>query len=328
MNINSMSFGYDVITIGGATEDLFFTVDDYTFVTQTEQGLTQKLLAFEYGSKVGVPDVTTAYGGGASNVAVQLARLGFKVAMIGTVGRDRRGWGIVHNLEKHKVVIRHLHKNEKVSSGVSFILIQTGHDHIIFTHRGANDFLTIDSKARRDIKKAKGVYLTSLSGNWKKILPTIFSASQNVFWNPGRQQISAGLRFLTPYLKQTRILMCNKEEALDLVNSSNHSAKKITDLRSALKILKQSVIGCVVITNGDKGAMAYDGKTYYSQKVVKVKKVVDTTGVGDAFGASFLTGVKKHNGDIKAALQLAAKNSALVVGEIGAQTSLQKLHRS
>lgn len=322
-----MGFGYDVITIGGATEDLFFTVDDYTFINQTEHGLPQKLLAFEYGSKVGVPEVTSAYGGGASNVAVQLARLGFKVAMVGTVGRDRRGWGIIYNLEKHRVGIRHLHKHEKVFSGVSFILVQPGHDHIIFTHRGANDYLVINNKARRDIKRAKGVYVTSLSGNWKKILPTIFSASRNIVWNPGRQQIAAGLRFLAPYLKQTKILICNKDEALDLVNSQTTAAKKITDLRPALKELQKHVIGCVVITNGDKGAVAYDGKTYYSQKVIKIKKVVDTTGVGDAFGASFLAGIKKYNGDIKIALQLAAKNSALVLSEIGAQSGLSKLHR-
>lgn len=321
-----MAFAYDIITIGGATEDLFFTVDDYTFVNQTEHGLPQKLLAFEYGSKVGVPEVTSAYGGGASNVAIQLARLGFKVAMIGTVGRDRRGWGILHNLEKHKVIIRHVQTNDKISSGVSFILVQPGHDHIIFTHRGANDYLTINSKARRDIRKAKGVYLTSLSGNWKKTLPVIFSASRNVCWNPGRQQISAGLRFLSRYFKQTRILICNKDEALELVNSHT-TGKKITDLRSALKELKKYVVSCVVITNGEKGAVAYDGKKYYSQKVVKVKKVADTTGVGDAFGASFLAGVKKYDGDIQAALQLAAKNSALVLSEIGAQSGLRKLHR-
>lgn len=320
-----MVFGYDIITIGGATEDLFFTVDDYTFVTKTEKGIAQKLMVFEYGTKIGVPDVTSAYGGGANNVAVQLAHLGFRVAMISTVGRDGRGQGIIRNLEKHRVVSKFLQKTDKASTGVSFILVQPGHDHIVFTHRGANDHLVIDRKARREIKKAKGVYLTSLSGNWKKVLPSIFSANKNIAWNPGRLQIAAGLRFLSPFLKQTRILICNKDEALDLVNS--HSSRKITDLRAALRELKKYVIGCVVITNGEKGVVAYDGQKYYSEKAKKVKKVVDTTGVGDAFGASFLAGIKKYRGDIEPALELAADNSALVLGHMGAQTGLEDIRR-
>lgn len=54
---------YNVITIGGITEDVFFTVDDYLMINNQKDLLHKKMLAFEYGAKIGVPEVTCASGG-------------------------------------------------------------------------------------------------------------------------------------------------------------------------------------------------------------------------------------------------------------------------
>ncbi len=315
---------FDIVTIGGATEDIFFTVDDYTFFEDTKNEPHKTLLAFEYGSKVGVPEVTTAYGGGANNTAVAFTRLGFRVAIIAAVGADSQGHGIVHNLEKNHVSTRFVQTKEKSSTGLSFVIIPPGRDHIIFTHRGANDMIHIGTAEKKLIRRARGVYLTSLAGNWKKILPSIFDSARSIAWNPGRQQISAGLKVLAPYLKKTRVLILNKDEATDLVKSieKNGIGSNIANPRFLLKELKKYVLGGVVITNGERGAFAYDGETYYRQPIIKAKKVVDTTGVGDAFGASFVAGLKLYNGDVKEALRLAARNSASVVGQLGAQAGL------
>lgn len=328
-----MRFGFDVITIGGATEDIFFTVDDFTLVDCQGDDIPHKLIAFPYGAKVGVPNVTTAYGGGANNAAVALSRLGLRVALLGTVGHDRRGHAIIHNLQNNKVQTRLLQIKRGHSSGVSFIAMPPAHDHLIFTHRGANDQLTIGVREKKDIRKAKSVYLTSLSGAWKKILPLVFASARSVAWNPGRLQISAGLKVLQPYLERTEVLLCNKSEAVELVSSSTHSLPKakLNNLRVLAQVLKKYVPGWVVITNGEQGALAYDGHTWYKQPIIKAKKVVDTTGVGDAFGASFVAGLQLYPSDTKRALQLAAKNASSVVGSMGAQTGLltkEKLRRT
>ncbi|QQS60711.1 hypothetical protein IPN41_01930 [Candidatus Falkowbacteria bacterium] len=315
---------FDVITIGGATEDIFYTVDDFILIDNANDVLHRKLMAFEYGSKIGVPEISVAFGGGATNAAVSFSRLGLRTAMIGAVGHDGRGLAIIRNLAKHKVNSLMVETISNAHSGVSFILENSGDDHIVFTHRGANDNLVLNQKQCKEIKKVSLVYVTSLSGNWKKNLEAIFNNAKSVAWNPGRQQISAGMKVLSPFLRKTNILICNKDEATELVASQNNTipSTSLNNIRFLLKELKKLVPGYVVITNGERGSMAFDGKKVYEQKIVKVKKIVNTTGVGDAFGSSFAAGMKLYQGDIAKSLLLGAKNSAAVVGRKGAQQGL------
>ena len=53
----------------------------------------------------------------------------------------------------------------------------------------------------------------------------------------------------------------------------------------------------------------------------QVIKVVETTGAGDAFASSFLSGLIKKN-DIKFALQLASANAESVISHHGAKNKL------
>jgi sugar/nucleoside kinase (ribokinase family) len=315
---------YNVITIGGITEDVFFTVDDYLMINNQKDLLHKKMLAFEYGAKIGVPEVTCASGGGAANASVAFSRLGFRAAIIGVVSHDSRGRNLVHNLLKNRVRTNLLEINDQTQTGVSFILVKPGNDHIVFTHRGANDFLKLNFHQLQAIKKTEWIYLTSLSEDWQSVLKAVFSNAKLVAWNPGRLQIMAGLKALTPFLEKTEVLICNKDEAIELVSSAsgNARASSLNNTKFLLRSLKKFVFGTVIITNGEQGSMLYDGQKIYQQKIIKVRKVVDTTGVGDAFGASYVAGLKIFQGNKAKALALAAKNSSAVVGQFGAQTGL------
>jgi len=88
-----------------------------------------------------------------------------------------------------------------------------------------------------------------------------------------------------------------------------------------LNILREWGSRVVVITDGHKGAWAYDGKKIYRQKATK-HKTVDTTGVGDAFGAGFVAGFIDQSADINQALQWGVVNSGSAVAKIGAQNGL------
>ena len=80
------------------------------------------------------------------------------------------------------------------------------------------------------------------------------------------------------------------------------------------------LVPIVVITDGKNGAQAYDGNFIYSIKSNKVK-VVETTGAGDAFASSFLSGMIKKN-DIGFALLLARANAESVIQHHGAKNKL------
>jgi len=319
---------FDIITIGGATEDINFYVDDYHLLDNKQNAAGNQLLAFDYGTKVDIAKVTMTFGGGAANTAVCFAALGFKTAGVITYGADERGKKIVANLKRRGVNTSLTQRVAGDISGFSFIVIGANNEHVAFSHRAANACLTIKARQLRAMRRAKWLFLTSLTGNWKHNLERIFCAANGVkiAWNPGEKQIDAGCLALKKYLKRTNVLTLNKDEAIKLVASHKDHASESYDFlassQNLLKVIHSWGPQIVVVTNGEHGADAYDGSKFYAQPAIRPQKREDTTGLGDAFGSSFVSGLQFYNNDIKQALWLAAQNAAAVLSAQGAQNGL------
>ena len=318
---------YDFITIGGACEDLSIFTDEGVLMDNTKGIIKKKLLGFEYGAKVKVRKFLSTPGGGADNSAVALSRLGFRVAILAALGDDERGKKILKSLRKEGVDTGLIEVVKNQESGFSSGIVGKDNEHIFFPVRGANDKLQIHQIDLRGLKTAKWLYLTSLSGNWQPVLKKIFSVrGVKIAWNPGGSQISSGLKTFARYLPKTEMLMMNEAEARVLVSTNpaySHKNKSFfNNHRSLAKAIKLAGAKLVVITLGDAGALVYDGKKFYRQSIVKPKKYINTIGVGDAFGSTFVAGLEIFNGKIQPALKLAAKNSSSVVERYGAQTGL------
>jgi len=329
---------YDVITIGGATEDITFYTGEGVLINNKRDILRQKLLAFEYGAKIKVDEAHSTFGGGAANTAVCFSRLGFKVACLIAIGNDDRGARVIENLKKQKVDVRLVQKIRGIETGFSFLLVGQNNEHIVFSNRAANSELRIKNYELRKLKNTKWIYMTSLSGEWQDVLEKVFSTQQDIecsrrplmsskiAWNPGHIQLKSGLSVIGKYLKKTEVLIINKDEAIELVVSDQKFKKKssrfLNNIKNLLKIIKSWGLGIIVITNGKYGADAYDGDRFYHQNILKERRRVDTTGVGDAFGSSFIAGLELYNGDIKKAMLLGVKNTASVVSQQGAQNGL------
>jgi sugar/nucleoside kinase (ribokinase family) len=327
---------YDFVTIGGATEDITFYTHEGQMIANRKDILRQKLLAFEYGTKIKIDRSNSTFGGGAANAAVCFSRLGFKAAAIVAVGDDERGGKITANLNKEKVDTNLAEKIKGGESGYSFILTGSDNEHIVFSNRGANSQLSINNlPADRQgyqltiINNTEWIYLTSLSGNWEEVLRKVFNTKNvKIAWNPGHIQLNSGIAVLGKYLKKTEALIVNKDEAIELVVSDKRFFKSpsvfLNEIKNLIKIIYEHGPKIAVITNGKHGAYAYDGKKIYYQPVIKEKKRINTTGVGDAFGSSFVAGLELYKGDIQKAMNLAARNSASVVSCLGAQAGLLK----
>ena len=318
---------YDFITIGGAAEDIEFVTDAGILINNKKDILRQKLLAFEYGAKIEIDKVHNNFGGGSANAAVCLARLGLCVANIGAIGGDERGRRVLENFKKQGVDNSLEQITKTGATSFSFILVSETGERIIFFSREAEKELRITEKELRSLKNAKWAYITALSGRWRDNIKNIFSVNGiKIAWNPGNAQLQSGARSIGKYLKKTEILIVNKDEAIELAMSdAGHNKKGIiflNNIKNLLKIIYSYGSKIAVITDGKNGAFAYDGKKIYFQGIIKEKKRVDTTGVGDAFGSSFAAGMELYDGDIKKAMNLGARNSASVIAEIGAQNGL------
>jgi len=318
---------YDIITIGGATEDITFYTKEGVLIDNKKDVLRQKLLAFEYGAKLKIDKAYSTFGGGAANTAVCFSRLGLRVASLISVGHDERGRRIIKNLKRQRVNTRLVQKVRGAESGFSFLLVGPDNEHIVFSDRAANSKLKINKSDQKNIKNSKWLYITSLSGQWLEILGKIFNTNhKKITWNPGHIQLNSGIKKLSKFFKKTKVLIINKDEAIELVVSDPKYKNKNNKFLNKVKNLLTTLHGwgpeIVVITSGRKGADAYNGSALYHVEVAKERKRVDTTGVGDSFGSSFIAGLGLYNGNIIKAMQLGAKNSASVVSQQGAQNGL------
>ena len=177
--------------------------------------------------------------------------------------------------------------------------------------------------------KASWFYVSSLSGkNWQKNLKATFAAAKKsgskIAWNPGNRQLQAGHKVLSGYLKQTDVLILNKDEAIELVLSGVKLGRKNPNFLNKpvylLNILQEWGPKIVVLTAGQKGAWVYDSRKIFRQPIKKAK-VINTTGIGDCFGSSFIAGLILEK-NITKALKWAMINCASAVGQVGAQAGL------
>jgi len=160
-----------------------------------------------------------------------------------------------------------------------------------------------------------------MAGQSDKVLPRVLKEAKakgiSIAWNPGSTQLANPKR-LIPFLKYADIFMLNQEEAAALVGLPYEKRKEI------FQKLNKLTQGIVIMTRGAKGVEVSDGKTVWSAGVLPMKKLIDRTGAGDAFGAGFVTSFIRNPNDIEQAIQLASANATGVLTEWGANHGLLK----
>lgn len=312
-----------IISFGAVTQDIMFYTDEAVLIKKPKNHLQQELIAFEYGAKIRSEKVNFTFGGGGGNTAVSFAKLGLPVCLIAKVGEDRIGDDYLKNLRNNKVETTLIQKGKSLGSGFSFIINYGDYnEHVIFSFRGANNYLQINEQKLK-AKKAEWYYLASLPkndliNNLNKIFKIAQKNKIKIAWNPGISELAIGYQGLKNYLNQTEVLIVNYDEAIELAQSANIKTKNKNIL---LKTLKNFGPKIVTISHGHWGAYLADGKNNYYEKALPMVGV-NTTGAGDAFGSSLVGGLILFNYNLEKSLKLAIIRSNYVIRKIGAQTGL------
>ena len=293
---------YDIITFGSAVVDAFVDV-----------GLEQrnKYILLPAGQKMIMNNITFSTGGGGTNSACSLSKLGFKVAFLGKIGKGQNASFILDDLKKYGVDFIGA-QSEDYHTGYSIILDSMNKDRTVLVYKGASNHLKLSDIVLENLKTKWFYFSSMIEKSFKTQVKLAGYAKKKgikIIFNPSSYQVKLGAKYLKDLLNKVNILTLNKEEARMLVPKG--------DVLKGLRNLGPKI---VCITDGENEGKVYDGKYKYTFIPNKVK-CIERTGAGDAFASAFLSGIIRFN-DIEKAIKMGCANAESLIQKRGAKNGL------
>ena len=306
-----------ILGIGNAIVDVICKVED-NFITQNNlTKSTMKLFFDENEFKKLLTNLKiekTVSGGSVANSIVGLSQLGNKVGFIGKVSDDDFGDQYEKGLKKENVEYLYSKKKEELPTGTCLILVTPDSERTMCTFLGTAGKINENDVRSEVIKESEIIFLEGYL--WDEGEPK--KAFDKAIGNANKVAMSLSdlfcvdrhkHHFLNLVKNKLDITFANEQEITSLIEAKNFD--EVIDFSKQLKKL-------VVITRGEKGAIAIDGEEIFETKVKKNLKIVDLTGAGDLFAAGYLHGFL-NNLSINECLEKGTELSSKIIQKIGAR---------
>ena len=303
-----------MITIGSAVVDVLVRSSSFRVMKshEIEGGVA---MCEVYGGKLGAEQIATEVGGGGTNVALGLRRLGVVSRPFSVVGNDDWGEWIKKNLKKEALEVEGI-GTVGGDTAVSVVLVAGDGGRSIITQRGVGDKMNSKDIDWKMLEKADWVQVSSLGGNVNLLEDVVLYASSKnikVGLNPGKKELEEKKRLLS-LLPKIEYLNLNHLEAVQYFKGRYGEDKLM-----AKKFLKAGV-KIVTITDGKNGAGLAVENRWIKAESYKTKSV-DDTGAGDAFTSGVVCGLLKER-PMEEVLKMGLANGASVVTKLGAKRGL------
>ncbi|MBI2628002.1 MAG: carbohydrate kinase family protein [Candidatus Niyogibacteria bacterium] len=304
---------FDFIAIGDTTTDAFIRLKEASAHIDIDKGAREICMKFAdkipYEEVIVVPAV-----GNSANASVAAARLGLKSALVSNIGGDYFGKECLAVLKKEAVALKFIkiHKGQKTN--YHYILWFEDDRTILIKHEEFKYELP-------DINSPGWIYLSSLGGNsssfHKKVEEFLSEHPKiKVAFQPGTFQMKMGVEALKEIYRRSDVFLCNKEESQRILKTEENDVKKL------LFMIRELGPKIAVITDGIKGAYAFDGvNAWFMPPYPDPKPPFERTGAGDAFSSTFVVALACGQ-FIEDALRWAPINAMSVVQQVGARAGL------
>ena len=296
-----------VVVVGSLNTDFVLTLDAFPAAGESVLGKT-----FEQ-----------APGGKGLNQAVAASRLGAQVAMIGAVGGDQFGPGLIQTLTDEGIDSL-VSQIPDTSTGMAIIEVESSGENRIIVVSGANNFLSEDSveTSLREIagEHRIGVVLTQGEVPVKateRALRVAKELGAITILNP------APVRDFPPSVfPLVDYLVPNELEAQGLCTLEGNACKSMLDFVEVATSIVDLGVGSVIITRGEKGAV-WSTATASGQAAAFRIVPVDTVAAGDAFCGGLAAALNEGQ-PLNEALRWASAAGALTATRVGAIASLPR----
>lgn len=270
-----------------------------------------------------------APGGKGANQALQCARLGANVTMMGCVGGDIFQEMLLETPRTAGVDVSHVLVRQGITSGIGHVTLEvtehTAQNRIVVIP-GANQTLTVDEVAWiRDEIVAYDMVLLQLEiplevnravARWAR------EAGVPVMLNPAPatdldDELLSLVTYLTPNEQEASV-----ETGLPLGTDENGPLRE--DLQKIAAALWDKGVENIIITLGSSGSAVVEAGSIRYIPCVHMDHVADPTAAGDSFVGALSVGLAAGLSQ-EAALAFASHTAAITVSRMGAMPSLPTL---
>ncbi len=306
-----------ILGIGNAIVDVICKVDDNFITKNNLTKSTMKLFFDENEFKNLITNLKiekTVSGGSVANSIVGLSQLGDKVGFIGKVSDDEFGGKYEEGLKKENVKYFYSKKKEELPTGTCLILVTPDSERTMCTFLGTAGKINENDVSSDAIKKSEIIFLEGYlwdEGEPKKAFDKAINNANKVAMSLSDLFCVDRHKphFLNLVKNKLDITFANEQEITSLIDAKNFN--EIINFSKRLNKL-------VIITRGEKGAVAVNGDEVSESEVHKNLNIIDLTGAGDLFAAGFLHGhVNKLS--TKECLEKGTEMSSKVIQQIGAR---------
>ena len=306
-----------ILGIGNAIVDVICKVDD-DFITKNKlTKSTMKLFFDENEFKnllINVKIEKTISGGSVANSIVGISQLGEKAGFIGKVSDDEFGRKYAEGLKKENVEYFYSKRKEELPTGTCLILVTPDSERTMCTFLGTAGKINENDVDSDVIRKSEIIFLEGYlwdEGEPKKAFDKAINSANQVAMSLSDQFCVDRHKphFLELVKNKLDITFANEQEMTSLIGAKNFN--EVINFSKQLNKL-------VVVTRGDKGAVAILGEEIVESEILQNLKILDLTGAGDLFAAGFLHGyVNKLS--TKNSLKKGTEMSSKVIQQIGAR---------
>ena len=307
-----------ILGVGNAIVDVICKVDDDFIKQNNLTKSTMKLVDENEFKKIlsTVKIEETISGGSVANSIVGLSQLNNEVGFIGKISDDELGNKYEEGLKRENVNFFYKKKKEEIPTGTCLILITPDSERTMITFLGTAGKINEKDINVNAIKESEILFLEGYlwdEGEPKKAFDKAISNANKVAMS--LSDLFCVERHKLNFLKLVKnnldITFANEQEIMSLINT-----KKFEDVIEFAKTIKK----LVVITRGEKGAIAIKNNEVLECSAKKDLKIVDLTGAGDLFAGGFLHGYANKK-SIKENLEIGTEMSSKVIQVIGARIS-------
>ena len=306
-----------ILGLGNAIVDVICKVDD-EFISKNNLTKSTMKLIFdnnEFENLLSNLKIEkTVSGGSVANSIVGLSQLGNKVGFIGKINDDELGKKYEEGLLNEKVSYFYSKKKEALPTGTCLILVTPDSERTMCTFLGTAGKINENDVDVDAINKSEIIFLEGYlwdEGDPKKAFEKAITNANKVAMSLSDQFCVDRHKphFLELVKNKLDITFANEQEIMSLIDAKDFN--EVIDFAKSLGKL-------LVITRGEKGAVAINSSEVSECGIKQGLNIVDLTGAGDLFASGFLHGFVNQM-SLKESLEKGTEMSSKVIQQIGAR---------